>query len=238
MRSGATVGSFVLSLLGTLVTMALEPMLQQEADGLSEDACTARQLMPFEQRDKPMAILDGERRGETVNLRMRPGEDGRWVQELGDLHTMVLSRTDSGDVVLHRLVLPTEGMEIVYEDAVTLLPARCHVEGVRRETTTATVTDIDTGEIVGDARVEHAIYSVSKSRLDLPAGELPAFVTDIEQTLDMDAADVTVRLESAFHPQRGEIYRRQKTHIEKLGLFGETHSRAVGLTTPEHAGSG
>lgn len=197
-----------------------------------EESVRGEALLPLTERQRMFEIVEGDRRGELVNLvlrRTRDGELGTHVLRMSDLNTLYLRRNDEGDVEVLRLDLPRENRAVVYEPAVRLIPGQVRPRLRVEEAGLARVYDLETGEFQRRGAVQHAVKEVSRARFHTPGGEQAGYMVVIEHSIDLDLGELRMEMECGYVPGEGMVYRHLRYTIEKLGLFGSTTRRTAVL---------
>ena len=121
-------------------------------------------------------IIDGKDRGKLVPLTVRadPADEKRWKLSFGDYGRLSL-RSSSGALILDRLELFKSKSYVVYEPALSVLPAEIDAVGLVRETEYR-MYSVETGRLKRAGRVTHSIKRISPSQFSTPAGLIDGYI--------------------------------------------------------------
>lgn len=225
-----------------LLTATAVPAWAKAGDEVAADAPAKRErvegasLWPLERGDATFELTGGEREEpEIVQQRTAAveGRKGAWQVELEGVNTLYVVRTRSGATRLYRLDMPEAGeggYAAVFLDPVTVLPATLEPGDLPREKSRVQIFNLATGELQHEGTARSEITNVGKATLDTPAGKFDGYLLELDLTLDMDMAQMRLHFDCGLAPGRGIVYRRVRSTLEKLGLFGETTQREAKLT--------
>lgn len=220
------------ALMGALAMAAASAVYAQQA---GDERPQAAELMPLEAREQQFRVIEGAGEGERPTLALEPAADaprGEWRLQLEGFNEIYLQRAEDGSIEITQIRLPEENNRIVFEKPLTLLPAQLQAGETYTEQTTARIYDTQTGEQTRSGSVQHEVTPVGAMRFDLPAGQERGYLVRMQQTVDLDNADLDLNLEAGFVPGEGMVHRRLQYTIEKLGLFGDTTTRTAVLAEP------
>lgn len=201
------------------------PALADDAEQVS-----AKDLLPLRRETQTFLISKGEGAGQQIDVKVEPTKadsDAVWVLSLEDRNRVHLRKDAEGGIVVERLELPSKDKAIEYRPAVPLLPATITAQLRQSVGSEATVYSLSDGQPLYSGPVTHEIERVTRATFNTPIGSIRGYLVQLSHTIDLAAADVTMDMDIGFASDGGLVYRHMKTHIEKLGLFGDTTQRTI-----------
>jgi hypothetical protein len=218
-------------ILGTALTATAA--VAQQSGGMENPQ--AADLLSLEAHERQFRVTEGASAGKETTLALAPVADApraEWRLELEGFNELYLTQTGDGGIALTQIRIAEQNKRIVFDEPVTLLPAQLQAGETYSMQTTARIYDTQTGEQTRSGSVQHQVTPVGPTRFDLPQGQTQGYLVRMQQTVDLDKADIKLDLEAGFVPGAGMVHRRLEYAIEKLGLFGDTTSRTAVLAEP------
>ncbi len=195
---------------------------------------TPAELIPLASSQREFRIIDGKDRGKLVPLTVRadPADEKRWKLSFGDYGRLSL-RSSSGALILDRLELFKSKSYVVYEPALSVLPAEIDAVGLVRETEYR-MYSVETGRLKRAGRVTHSIKRISPSQFSTPAGLIDGYEIEIEHKMDMEYySQLSLAVSLGCRLDEGLVYGSANYHMKKLGgLLTETKTSAAALSRP------
>ena len=192
---------------------------------------TIKELMPLAKWQKQFKITEGKDRGKLVPLifRQDPANDQRWNLIFGDYAGILMTSDSSGGLAMERLDLFKSHSFIVYEPALPILPRDLTSGASLRRQASFKMFDVETGRLKRTGRATHLVKQVSHSRFDTPAGSIDGYYIEIEHGMDMQFAQLNLKLGLGCRLDDGLVYGAGQYTLRKLGLFSETKATAAAL---------
>lgn len=188
----------------------------------------APHLLPLSPHVRDFRVTEGAHEGRTLQQRLVQGQSrGQWELELEGYNRLYLQRGASGDLMLSRIDLIDQHMAVVYDPAVTFIPAEVPASVSLVERANVTVYDLQTGEQTRTGTATHEIESISRTNFNTPVGVLGGFLEVVEHRIDTALANVSMDMEIGYVENQGIVARRIRFTTEKIGLFGDTTTRTV-----------
>ena len=192
----------------------------------------AAQLIPLAISQKEFKIIDGKDEGRLVPLTFQPdpGVEKGWKLSFGDYGGISL-RSSSGALIMDRLDLLKSKSYVVYEPALSVLPAELESAGALIRETGYKMYSAETGKLKRAGRVTHMVKRVSRLQFATPAGLIDGYYVEIEHKMDMEYQSqlvLTVGLGCGL--DEGLVYGSARYKLSKLGgLLTETKTSAAAL---------
>jgi hypothetical protein len=194
---------------------------------------TAGELIPLASSQREFKIIDGRDRGKLVPLTVRAdtADEKRWKLSFGDYGRLSL-RSSSGALILDRLELFKSKSYVVYEPALSVLPAEIDAVGLVRQTEYKMYSG-ETGKLKRAGRVTHLIKRISPSQFSTPAGLIDGYQVEIEHKMDMEYhSQLSLTVNLGCRLDEGLVYGSAHYHLKKLGgLLTESKTSAAALST-------
>lgn len=195
---------------------------------------TAGALIPLASSQRQFTIIDGKDQGKLVPLTVQADSaDGKkWKLSFGDYGRLSL-RSSSGDLILDRLELFKSKSYVVYEPALSVLPADSDAVGVVRQTEYK-MYSVETGKLKRAGRVTHRVKRVSPAQFSTPAGVFDGYHVEIEHKMDMEYhSQLSLTVSLGCRLDEGLVWGSAHYHLKKLGgLLTETKTSAAALSRP------
>ena len=215
-----------LILTSTLAGSAPQPSLSRRI--------TAGELIPLASSQREFKIIDGKDQGRLVPLTVHadPASEKRWQLSFGDYGRLSL-RASSGALILDRLELFKSKSYVVYEPALSVLPAEIDVVGSLRQTEYK-MYSIETGKLKRAGRVTHLIKRISPSQFSTPAGVIDGYQVEIEHKMDMEyQSQLLLSVSLGCRLDEGLVYGSAHYYLKKLGgLLTESKTSTAALSRP------
>jgi hypothetical protein len=194
---------------------------------------TAGELIPLASSQREFKIIDGKDRGKLVPLTVQAdtADEKRWKLSFGDYGRLSL-RSSSGALILDRLELFKSKSYVVYEPALSVLPAEIDAVGLVRQTEYKMYSG-ETGKLKRAGRVTHLIKRISPSQFSTPAGLIDGYQVEIEHKMDMEYhSQLSLTVNLGCRLDEGLVYGSAHYHLKKLGgLLTESKTSAAALST-------
>ena len=194
---------------------------------------TAGALIPLASSQKEFKIVDGKDQGKLVPLTVQadPADEKRWKLSFGDYGRLAL-RSSAGALILDRLELFKSKSYVVYEPALSVLPAEIGAAGLVRQTEYK-MYSAETGKLKRAGRVTHWIKRISPAQFSTPAGVIDGYQVEIEHKMDMEYhSQLSLTVSLGCRLDEGLVYGSAHYHLKKLGgLLTESKSSAAALST-------
>jgi hypothetical protein len=178
--------------------------------------------------------MDGKDRGRLVPLTVHadPADEKRWHLSFGDYGRLSL-RSSSGALILDRLELFKSRSYVVYEPALSVLPAEIGAAGLTRQTEYK-MYSAETGKLKRSGRVTHLIKRVSPAQFSTPAGVIDGYQIELEHRMDMEyQSQLLLSVSLGCRLAEGLVYGSARYYLKKLGgLLTESKTSAAGLSRP------
>ena len=235
MRCVFTLSMFVLTLLAGLSLLAAQDREAEVESPPTRERVEGASLWPLERGDASFELTEDsdDDAGQPRTVRQRTSavdrRDGAWRVELEGVNTLHVVRTRRGATRLYRLDLPQSEVAAVFLDPVTVLPATLEPGERPRERSRVQVFNLESGELEHEGNARSEITNFAKARFDTPAGRFEGYLVEITMTIDLDMAEMRLHFDCGLVPGRGIVYRRVRSTIEKMGLFGSTTEREAKL---------
>ena len=202
------------------------------------EAITPADIFVFKPYERTFTGTEGPRTGQKMLVTQEQGQgegdQAYWRLTIEGLCRMFVTRQEDGDLILTRMEQIDKNKAVEYRPAVLLLPSRLKAGTAIVQTGHAYVFDLDSGEHTRTGTYDHSIASVTRSQLRLPAGTMNGYLLAYEHDIDVPMATMKLDLDMAYVPDVGLVYLRQKSTVEKLGLFGETTISGLALAEQVH----
>jgi hypothetical protein len=195
-----------------------------------ETPIPATELMPLESGTSSFLITQGLNKGQRVQVTLQRtrGSAGEWLLTMERVGEVYLIRRPDGELLVSRIDLTAEHQRIVYDRPVRLLPASVAPGDRQVVQTTARITNTRENT-TRRGQVTHRVDPARRTTFELPAGAMQAYLVEANQTIQLDMATVTLRLEGGFAQNRGLIYGNVRYSIDKPLFFGSTTQQTVEL---------
>ena len=213
----------------------LAVLLAFPASGRGEEGpIPAERLMPLEARRMRYALrVDDRERAADASLvpAEEAGEErsaGWWLRMGEHRHSLLRREADGAIHVLHQR-LPRDGMEIVYEPSVVLLPARC-APGETVESTGSIRIETQDGT-TRRGELTHRVRIAGRERVETPAGEREAVLVETRDEIDLGWVELTIEARTHYVPGLGRARQRMVTERRTLAVFGSTSKESFRVRT-------
>ncbi len=195
------------------------------------EAITPEDVFVFEPYSRPFLAIEGEQAGDWIAVTLARHEDanGVWVLTIDGVSRFYLANAADGDVVITRMDQIDSDKAVVYSPPLVLLPSRLEAGTSFRQSGKADVYSLESGEQTETGTYSHELTHVSRTTLKIPAGRLSGYLLDYHHRVEVPLAVLDLSCDIAFVPNVGLAYIRQKTTLEKMGMFGDTTVRGFAL---------
>lgn len=195
---------------------------------------TPAELIPLASSQREFTIIDGKDRGKLVPLTIQadPAEEKRWKLVFGDYGRLSI-RSSAGALIVDRLELFKSKSYVVYEPALSVLPAEIDAVGRVRQTEYK-MYSAETGKLKRAGRVTHLVKRLAPSQFNTPAGVINGYQVELEHKMDMEyQSQLVLSLSLGCRLDEGLVYGAAHYHLRKLGgLLTETKTGAAALSRP------
>jgi hypothetical protein len=190
-------------------------------------------LIPLASSQREFKIIDGTDRGKLVPLTIQAdtADEKRWKLRFGDYGRLSL-RSSAGALILDRLELFKSKSYVIYEPALSVLPAEIGAVGLVRQTEYK-MYSVETGKLKRAGRVTHVVKRISPSQFSTPAGLIDGYQVEIEHKMDMEYhSQLSLSVNLGCRLDEGLVYGSAHYHLKKLGgLLTESKTSAAALST-------
>lgn len=196
----------------------------------ADTAVTSSELMPLQQRSRQFLVTEGDNSGETVRVALEPvaGGNSEWLLRMEKVAKVFLRERADGAIMVSRIDLDALDKQIIYERPVLLLPAKVAPSEKFDSQTSAKIVDTK-NDTTREGRVEHRLDPARRSIFHLPVGPVKAYRIEANQTITLDLATVTLRLEGGFARNQGLVYGDVRYTVDKPLFFGSTDQQTIEL---------
>lgn len=196
----------------------------------ADKAVPASELMPLQERSRQFLVTEGDNSGEMVRVGLEPvaGGGNEWLLRMEKVGNVYLTIRDDGAIMVSRIDLEVLDQQISYAQPVLLLPATVTPGEEFDSQTTANIVDTKDGT-TREGRVDHRLDPARRTIFQLPLGAVGAYRIEANQTISLDMATVTLRLEGGFARDRGLVYGDIRYTIDKPLFFGSSSQQTVKL---------
>ena len=199
----------------------------QPAEAVPEPPVEPATLLPLEAREDLFKVIEGEGTGEQIRQQLVESEEGVYVLTFGDRNRLFLTKDADGALVIARLELLDENKGVAYDPAVPLLPASIRPGRAYEYASQARVYDLETREVTHSGTARHRINEIARGQFDTDIGQTRGYLVTLDHRVNLPLATVTIDLEVGYEPGYGIVYRRMRSNVQKLGLFGESATRSA-----------
>ena len=194
---------------------------------------TADELIPLASSQREFKIIDGKDQGRLVPLTVQAdsADEKRWNLSFGDYGRLSL-RSSSGALILDRMELFKSRSYVVYEPALSVLPAEVGAAGLALQTEYK-MYSAETGKLKRSGRVTHLIKRVSPAQFSTPAGVIDGYQIELEHKMDMEyQSQLLLSVSLGCRLDEGLVYGSAHYYLKKLGgLLTESKTSAAALST-------
>ena len=175
-------------------------------------------------------VTGGPQEGDVLSVTVRQADtDGTWIIRTGDRQQSFVRRDDVGNIMLLQQDDFEAGNRVVYDPAVTFLPADPDMAETLDERGLARVYDLDDGDLRASGTYTRRLGAPERVRIKTPAGTFHAYALRCITEYDFNLANARAECLAAYVPGEGLIFERAKRKVVKLGLFPDTQRHEMQL---------
>ena len=167
--------------------------------------------------------LKGEEVSFSITALGAGGDDsagGEAVMQVQGLRETTLRRDDDGAVLIPETIDVLEQVRVVYEPALTIVPARMRVGEVRQQEVSMNVYRLEDGSRRAGGNGTIEVELISAGAFDTPMGRVQGFHVQERHDLHLSLARVTVRVDTIYGREMGPVRKSTVRRVRALALFG------------------
>ncbi len=185
-------------------------------------------LFPLRRDKGRFQIVEGDDDGYAFAWQLEPAGQG-WVYTYEGYQQVWILQDEAGALRIVREDDLDEDVQVTYEPAVLMLPAKLETGFSESETVTMTVRSLDGTQLRSVGTCINTVTVLGKQSVSTPAGQFEAVMVETRRQVQLPIARVEVQIISAFVPGRGQVAERVVQKVRALGLFDTEEVREVRL---------
>lgn len=175
-----------------------------------------------------MRIMEGPQAGKLLPFELEQADD-HWVLTLQGRQRVYLRQDPQGGLAIFREDDLTEQVQVEYDPALPMLPARVTVGSVNEGQARMVVRHLVSGAPRDQGTCHYRVQILKATQVDVPAGTYPAYIVYAVRDIRLALAQATVVIETAYAPGVGQVAEIVHQQTRALGLVGGTSIQRVEL---------